>query len=153
MNPFCIEDKSHLYILSSGSQVPDSVVKDVMNAETVGKEKREEFVQERLLKNKNFFEPIKKLKLKTMSDLKKTTKLKPTENKVIMYKEQGSLAFQLLVKAQTLNLQIDLQEVMTYQLTPVPYSLGTPDGALCKTNKAGGFVFLTKDIKDYETST
>ena len=34
---------------------------------------------------------------------------------------------------------------MTYQLTPVPYCLGSPDGHLSKTNKAKGFQFITED--------
>ena len=83
-----------------------------------------------------------------MEDLRKTVKLKTSQNKVIVYKQQGNIAYQLLVKAQNLNAQLDLQEVMTYQLTPVPYCLGTPDGFLCKTNKVKGFQFLTNAVAD-----
>ena len=108
MNPFSIEDKSHLYNISSGTQVPGKFERDILNAEIFGKEKKEVFINDRLLQNDKFFEPIKQLKLKTMADLKKTAKLKSSQNKVIMLKEQGSIAFQLLVKAQSLNIKIDL---------------------------------------------
>ena len=43
---------------------------------------------------------------------------------------------------------------MTYQLTPVPYSLGTSDGFLGKTNKVKGLEYLTKDmIDEYPANT
>ena len=41
-----------------------------------------------------------------------------------------------------------LNEVMKYQLTPVPYCLGTSDGYLNKTNKATGVKVLTSGIDD-----
>ena len=37
---------------------------------------------------------------------------------------------------------------MSYTLTPVPHSLGTPDGFLAKTNKASMLHFLLKDINE-----
>jgi hypothetical protein len=33
------------------------------------------------------------------------------------------------------NLQLDLEEIMMYQLTPVPYCIGTTDGFLAKMAK------------------
>ena len=74
-----------------------------------------------------------------MADIYKTTKLKNSRNKEIQFKQQGNIAFQVLVKAQNLNIDINLQELMTYQLTHVPYCLGTTDEFLGKTNKAKGF--------------
>ena len=43
-------------------------------------------------------------------------------------KQQGNIAFQLLVKSEQGELDIDLKELMAFQLTPIPYSLGTADG-------------------------
>ncbi|EDO34946.1 predicted protein [Nematostella vectensis] len=65
--------------------------------------------------------------------------------KVLQYREQSDLAFMLLVKSQFLEEPVDLDELMTYSLTPVPHSLGTPDGFLNKTNKATILHFLTDD--------
>ncbi|XP_048577521.1 uncharacterized protein LOC5506308 [Nematostella vectensis] len=53
----------------------------------------------------------------------------------------------LLVKSQFLEEPVDLDELMTYSLTPVPHSLGTPDGFLNKANKATILHFL---IDDYD---
>ena len=54
----------------------------------------------------------------------------------------------LLVKSQLLDIPFDLDELMTYALTPVPASLGTPDGYLNKTNKATMLRLLLEDICD-----
>ena len=37
---------------------------------------------------------------------------------------------------------------MTYPLTPVPFSIGTADGFLAKTDKSKSFQYLTKDCED-----
>ena len=66
----------------------------------------------------------------------------------MQFKQQGNVAFHLLVKSQNQGLQLDLKELMTYPLSPVPYSLATADGCLAKTNKAKGFNFITKDCPD-----
>ena len=51
----------------------------------------------------------------------------------------------MLVKAQAANLQLDLEEIMKYQLTPVPYCIGTADGFLAKTDKSKALQHVTKD--------
>ena len=51
----------------------------------------------------------------------------------------------LLIKSQLLQEPIDLDEMMTYSLTPVPHSLGTADGFFNKTNKAAMLHFLMDD--------
>ena len=62
------------------------------------------------------------------------------------FKQKSNVAFQLLVKSQQRNIDVDLQELMSFQLTSVPYSLGTADGFLVKTDKSSSFHFLTKGI-------
>lgn len=54
----------------------------------------------------------------------------------------------LLVKSQQLDKSINLDELMMYPLTPVPHSLGTPDGFFNKTNKASILHFVTDDVTD-----
>lgn len=54
----------------------------------------------------------------------------------------------LLIKSQALKEPIDLTELMKYSLTPVPHSLGTPDGFFNKTNKAATLHFLTEDLAE-----
>ncbi len=48
---------------------------------------------------------------------------------------------------------MDLKELMNCQLTPVPYSLGTADGYMTKTDKNTTFHFLTKEAEDTHLSS
>lgn len=147
-NPFEVHDKEKLIMLSSGATVPAEIEKDVLRAEAAGRSEKEKFITERLETGEHFFEPVKRLKLKVMADTSKRVTLKSTQNKLTEYKHQGNVAFQLLVKSQEGDLNMDLKELMTYQLTPVPYSLGTADSYLAKTDKSAAFHYLTKTVED-----
>ena len=149
VNPFTVSDKDHLYTISSGQKVPDDVETDVTSAESLGRKSKMLFIDQRLKSEETgFFEPVKRLKLKTMSSTDKKTSFTNKQKKIVELKQQGNVAFQLLVKSQNLNMNIDLRNVMKYQLTPIPYCLGTSDGYLAKTNKAKGFHHITKDSED-----
>lgn len=67
---------------------------------------------------------------------------------VIQYREQSDLAFTLLVKSQHLENPISLDELMQYPLTPVPHSLGTPDGYFSKTDKSTVLPYLVEDASE-----
>ena len=54
----------------------------------------------------------------------------------------------LLIKSQLLEEPLNLDELMRYSLTPVPLSLGTPDGFFAKTNKASMLHFLLVDTEE-----
>ena len=54
----------------------------------------------------------------------------------------------LLIKSQLLDEPLDLDELMTFSLTPVPYSLATADGFFAKTNKAKMLHFLLEEYTD-----
>lgn len=84
-NPFTLPDKEHLYSLASGAPVSAEVETDVLHAEVTGKQAKKSFIEERFVKGsseKLFFEPIKKLKLKTMDASNKTVKLTASHGKV-----------------------------------------------------------------------
>ena len=150
LNPFQIEDKSGLYNLSSGVRVSVEVEQDLLQAEHLGEIEKNVFINDRLKMKDHFFNPIKKLKLKTMANTTKVAKVNSSKNKVIELKQQGNIAFQLLVKSQSMSSPMNLDELMTYQLTPIPYCLGTPDGYLNKTNKAVGLKMIALDKDDTE---
>ena len=75
----------------------------------------------------------------------KKVKLSTSQGKVVQYQEQSNLAFQLLIRSQLLSTPTDLDVLMTYCLTPVPASLGTPDGFFSKTNKTAAMHYLLAD--------
>ena len=81
-----------------------------------------------------------------MANANKNIKVKTKDNKVIELKQQGNVAFQLLLKLQSTNQNIDLGQIMKYQLTPVPSCLGSSDGCIGKTNKAKGMQYILSDV-------
>ncbi|WAR02903.1 hypothetical protein MAR_009461 [Mya arenaria] len=153
-NPFARPDKDHLYSLASRAQASTEVEKDVLGAAKIGRNAKAVFITERFVScssEESLFEPIQRLKLKTMESTNKTVKLTASQGKIVQYQEQSNIAFTLLVKSQQLREPIQLEEVMKYPLTPVPHSLGTPDGFFMKTNQAAIIPMLLEDIAPDET--
>ena len=153
-NPFEIPDKQRLYNLSSGAPVPEEVENDVLQAEEFGRGQRDQFIQERFVNgqsDKLFFEPVKKLKLRTMEVTNKQVKLTTSEGKVVQYREQSDLAFTLLIKSQLIDNPISFDELMHYPLMSVPPVLGTPDGYFAKTNKAAPVHFIMEEFPNVES--
>ncbi|GFR63838.1 hypothetical protein ElyMa_000165100 [Elysia marginata] len=107
LNPFTVDDKANLFVLSSGSPAPADIANDVLNAEQKGRQERDKFIGERLKKAaetaKDFFERLPQMKLKTLEKTNKSLKLATSKGNFIRFKEQGDLAFQLLVKSQLLD--------------------------------------------------
>ena len=66
-----------------------------------------------------------------MVDTDRKVTRKSTLHKVTEMKHQGNGAFWLLIKSQEGEAQLDLKELMQYQLTPVLYSLGNSLNNLC----------------------
>ena len=145
-NPFQMPDDGKLYNISSGAPASDDVARDVLTAEVTGRKAKEDFIDSRLMKNEGFFNPIKRLNLKTLAHMHQTVKLSTSNNKLIEYKQQGNIAFQLLMKSR--DKKLDLEKLMTYPLTPVPFSIGLADGFLAKTDKSKGFRYIVKDCDD-----
>ena len=132
--------------VSSGDSVPPGIESDLLTAEAKGKAARERFVVDRLEKGENFFEPVKKLRLKTMDHMNKSVKVNNSQNKVVEYRTQSNVITKLLVKSLEENVTIDMAKLMKYYLTPIPYSIGTAVGFLSKTDKSKSFSNLTKSI-------
>ena len=84
-NPFSVPDKDHLYSIASGAPASPEVEADVLRAEDIGKEAKEAFIQDRFVNGSSesqFFDPIKRLKLKTMEASNKSVKLTASQGKV-----------------------------------------------------------------------
>ena len=140
INIYDVEDHQKLYCLSSGVAVEMKTAPDVLWAENVGKEMKETFIKDRLEKKEMFFEPITKAKLKSMSSRTKSAKLLTSSNKVVQYKQEGIAAFGLLVLLYNhLGTRLDLQELMSYPLTPIPYSIAKAGGFFCQDKQSKGY--------------
>ena len=87
-NPFTSPEKDHLFSLASGAAVPPDVEADVLGAEEAGRNARNAFIIRRFIEGapeKLFFEPIPRLRLKTMESSNKTVRLNSSQGKVRSY--------------------------------------------------------------------
>ena len=95
-NPFQVtkDEESSLLIIVTGQVPPKEIENQLLDAQTVGLNYMDEFVDERLIKkDKGCFDTLSKLQLKTFADLKKPpqkitrlTQLKLTE--ICSYEEK-----------------------------------------------------------------
>lgn len=65
LNPLAVDTKDQLVNISSGSAAPDDVTQNVLRVEAVGEKTCDEFIEKRLKTGKDFFEPVKQMKLRT----------------------------------------------------------------------------------------
>ena len=120
--------------LASGKKVTDEVATDILDIDQKGKASFNEFVELRLKTKKvEFYAPLTKSKSKTFSSVSKVVKVKTSKHEVKV-KVQRNLFGQLLVLSQ--EHEIDMEKVLKYPLSPVPWSLAASDGLPLKTNKA-----------------
>ena len=147
-NPSVIPDKYKVYCIFSGALASVVIEVDILRADSVGRDSKDNFITNRLEAKVNFFEPIKRLNLKTMSAMHTSVKVITSKNNTIVYKQQWNVTFQLLVKSQQTADKMDLRKLLTYPLVPVSYSIGLPDNFLAKTDKAKGLHYLIIDLDD-----
>ena len=98
LNPFDVPDKGNLHCISSVAPAPAAVEKDMMAAESIGKQAKEKFIKEKLYTKKRFFDPVKKLILKTFQSGAKRVKAKTAENKIITYKQHSKSSRKHMVR-------------------------------------------------------
>lgn len=82
----------------------------------------------------SFWSKISKLNLKTFASLAKTNQIKCADQKIITISADRNLFGRLLIAAKCRD--IDVKEVLRYELSTVPFALAHADGALRKTTKS-----------------
>ena len=109
------------------------------------KEILQDFKTNRLSTNStaSFFDPIKKLNLKTFSNLVATTKVKANGKDVIMKADKELLGRMANISKDRV---VDPKEIFSYPLGPIPWSLAGPLGEMRKTNKASLLKEVTKVV-------
>ena len=81
----------------------------------------------------DYFDPLRKMKLKSFKDLKTTTKVR-TKDLVLPLRMDRALFGRMALLGQFRK--IDMKTVFTFPLGPLPWSLADPYGLPRKTNKA-----------------
>eukprot|EP00057_Strongylocentrotus_purpuratus_P021683 XP_011676157.1 PREDICTED: uncharacterized protein LOC105444073 [Strongylocentrotus purpuratus] len=132
INPFQ-ENNEELLHLASGVIASADVCKDYTAAYTSGDEAFKTFCEERLQGDGDLFKVLKKQKRKSFATMNKasTTKVKGKE---VTIKADRNLFQRLVIIAGARKL--DIRNMMTYNLGPLPLALATIDGSLTKTTKA-----------------
>ncbi|KAG1664859.1 hypothetical protein GQR58_019650 [Nymphon striatum] len=131
--------------------VPTPTIRDhLLNAITYGQDAMELFRSERLGADsiKEFFDPLKRQNLQTFSTLRPKKVLKVNQKEVVL-KADRELFGRMAVIGQSRD--IDLKEVFSFPLGPIPWSLGDEFGMLRKTNKAAITTALEKNIEYVES--
>ena len=130
--------------LATGVVLPDSTANSLLGATEAGRQSMKTFISSRIQRNDiNFWDPIKKLKIKSFSSVAKKTVMKNQTN-MLSVNADRELFGRLLVAAK--NRDINLKEVLSYELCSVPISLAHPDGSLRKTTKSALMHLLEKDV-------
>ena len=137
-NVFCSpwnREVDHLISLSTGISATPEVRDDLLEAYDKGKSASREFVKQRCSSEATitFFDPLKKLKLKSFKNLKAVTKLR-AKDAVIPIKLDRDVFARMALLGQFRK--IDMRLVFTYPLGPLPWALADPYGLPRKTNKA-----------------
>ena len=86
---------------------------------------------------------MKTKKLKTFANMCKKKVVKLSEKEIIL-KADRSLFGRIIVMAQERSLQ--MKDILSHPLGPLPWALSTPDGLLRKTNKATLATTLQKNV-------
>ena len=99
------------------------------------REQMNTFVEKRLNTSQvSFWDPIPKLKVKTFERTTRKIQVKAVNDKLVTAGADRELFGRLLIAANVR--QINLKEVLCYELSSVPFSLAYQDGSLRKTNKS-----------------
>ena len=133
-NPFD-DSRSSLINICSGIEASPEIKSDLLTAEAVSESCFESFWTDRIQSsNVPFYDPIKKLKLKSFTNLR-VKKIINLKSKTLTIAAERSMFARLLIVARSRE-SLSLKEILIYSLSPIPWSLGLPDGGLVKTPKS-----------------
>ena len=129
------KDKIALSNLATGVVIPRDVSSLLLEAEKLGEKEMNALIKKRINSNAvGFWEALPKMKIKTFASLAKKVQVKQSDEKLVKINADRSLFGRLLIASNTRN--IDLRDVLTYELSPVPCALAHTDGTLRKSNKS-----------------
>jgi hypothetical protein len=148
INPFN-PDISDIMSISTGLVPSKDIIQDLQNALDKGEKAYQNFKQTRLESSAvKYTDRLPKLKLKTFGDITKRAKQIKIDGKEAMLRADRNLFGNMIISAQSRNL--DMREVLSHPLGPLPWSLATPDGCLRKTNKSALGRELEKSVPPAE---
>ena len=128
-------DKIALSNLATGVVMPRDESSLLLQAEKLGEKEMNALIKKKINSNAvGFWEALPKMKIKTFASLAKKVQVKQSDEKLVKINAERSLFGRLLIASNTRN--IDLRDVLTYELSPVPCALAHTDGTLRKSNNS-----------------
>lgn len=136
-----------LISVSTGDVAADDIRTDILTAEEKGEGLVKEFVKDRLMKKSttNFFAKLPKIKSKTLGTMYKV-QVKVKKDAVVVVKAERDIFRRLLVVSDG-GRNVDLANILQYELSPVPLALAGMNHQLHSTNKSALAEILTKTIE------
>lgn len=145
MNPFFSDiEKNNLFNICTGKAASEQIENFLLNAEKIGHEKRKDFIATCVEDPSKFDQAIPQTKIHNFTEAIKKNKIK-VAGKDVELRMQCDFFGQLL--QISLQKTLDLDKVLTYQLTPVPLSMCHLDGSICKTDKSVLLKLLEREVK------
>ena len=132
INPFNANTES-LVNFATGVVLPEEVADALLASLSKGQQQMKTFVKKRIQTNE-IRNAIPKLSMKTFSSMTKKVKVKAGDEKSITVHADRDLFGRLLIVANAR--QINLMEVLSFELSPIPCSLAHQDGSLRKNTKS-----------------
>ena len=135
VNPFKSRNATEpLVNIASAVKATDSITDDLRIAEKKGNVAFVSFVEKKLTSNEidYLYAPLPKSNLQTFGNIVKSRTVKSTATAVVVKAGRGLFTRGLVIAHHR---QMNMQEVLTYPLGPLPWSLATADGAPTKTAK------------------
>ena len=146
-NPFNPDLQDLVCLLTGKAATPD-MEHDLLQAKDIGETAYKAFREKRLQSNPpkvKFHDTIIKANLTTFTHLNKRASVKAGQNQEVILRADRKLFAQMIVITESRNLQ--MREVLSHPLGPIPWSLATPDGLMRKTNKVPMAKELQKNVQ------
>ena len=147
VNPFHAENEATpLSNLSSGVIMPNDMSTRLLYAEDLGRREMKTFIANRINSNSvGFWDPLPSLKIQTFASMTKNIQVKASDEKLTTVNADRTLFARLLIASRSRN--IDLREVLKYELSPVPYALAHTDGTIRKSTKSALLTALETSVQ------
>ena len=124
------------------------VQRDIESLEQKGSDKFDEFIESRLrTRNVNFWDPMKKLSLKTWKTSLKETKIKFGDKTMELKEDRGLFARMLIVANARPEISLE-NRIGTYELSVVPRALFAADGSMHHCSEKSQLMSILKKQAD-----
>ena len=140
MNPFDPADKERLYNIATGKAASADTEKFLLSVNVTGEIAKKSFISECIKRPERFKEKIPKQKMQTFETELGRKKIQRSNGRVVTACFVNDLFGSLL--RLSLEEKIDMAEVLSYPLTPVPLSLSYSDGSMLSSPKSNLMKYL-----------